>query len=78
MESTQKVSVVRILLGFIIFALLIGVKIIIMANLENLGFSYFDANQIRNSWNTFSLEYIYMLGAILISMVIALKFNIKA
>ncbi len=78
MESTApKSSMVRLLIGLMIFALLVSVKTIIMGNLEKLGFSYFQSNSIRETWSAFSLEYVFLLVSLLISLTAALKFSIK-
>ncbi|VVB74238.1 Uncharacterised protein [Candidatus Tiddalikarchaeum anstoanum] len=74
---TSKGWIVRLILGLIIFTLIVSVKMIIMANLERLGFSFFDANAIRTTWNSFSLELVFYLIAMLISMISALLINIK-
>ena len=75
--GTPKFSIARVLLGLIIFALLVSLKIIIFSNLERMGLSYFDANSIRESWDAYSGEWIFYLIALLISMVFALTITIK-
>ncbi|PIU62080.1 hypothetical protein COX58_03430 [archaeon CG_4_10_14_0_2_um_filter_Archaea_38_6] len=78
MGDSGKVLVIKFVIAFMILALLISVKNVIFINLENLGFSYFDANSIRTFWADFKGDYLYLLVSLLISMIIGLKFNIKS
>lgn len=75
--ADSKVPIIKLIIGVMILALLISIKTVIFVNLENLGFTYFEANDIRELWDSWNGDYIYILVSLLISLVIALKFNIK-
>lgn len=77
MNKSNKDLILRFLIGFMIFALLVSVKTIIMDNLNSLGFTYFESNSIKETWETFSLEYIFIIVTLIISIVVSLKFNMK-
>ncbi len=68
---------VKVLIAVMIFGLLMIIKTIIFNNLDNLGFDYFQVNQIKNIWEDFSLEYVYILVSAMAGVFTALKFNVK-
>lgn len=75
--ADSKIPIIKLIIGIMIFALLFSLKNIVFINLENLGFTYFEANDLRQAWEDWKGDYIYILVSLLISLVIALKFNIK-
>ncbi len=77
MVQLDKSTIIKFLLAFMILALILSVKTLIFINLENLGFSSSDALSIRTNWESFKADYLFIIGSIIISVIIALKFNIK-
>ena len=77
MAEFKNMLIVKIIVAIIIFAVLMSVKSVIFMNIDNYGLSPFEQNQFLETWENFQGDYLFILIAITISIIIGLKFNIK-
>ena len=77
MSGSQKTVIIKFLIAFLILALFLSVKNIVLINLESLGLSESDSLSFRLTWNSFKLDYAFIIFSLIVSFLISLKYNIK-
>jgi len=77
MTDFKNMLIIKIIVAILIFAVLMTIKSVIFMNIENYGLNPFEQNQLLETWANFQGDYLFILVAITISIIIGLKFNIK-
>ncbi|MDD2678557.1 MAG: hypothetical protein PHT91_03995 [Candidatus Nanoarchaeia archaeon] len=78
MPDFKNMMIIKIVVAIIIFSVLISIKSVLFMNLEHFGLTYFNQNNFLEKWADFKGDYLFILISIAISIIIGLKFNIKA
>lgn len=77
MADFNNKMIIKIVISIIIFAILMSIKSVTFANIENFGLTPFQENEFLQTWGNFQGDYLFILISIGISLVIGLKFSMK-
>ena len=77
MADFNNKMIIKIVISIIIFAILMSIKSVTFANIENFGLTPFQENELLQTWGNFQGDYLFILISIAISLLIGLKFSMK-
>ncbi len=77
MNNRQKILIVKIIMATIIVGLILSIKTIVLINLEQMGITSSKADDIREYWSSPTIEYIFLVLAVIASGLIVKDFHIR-